>query len=232
MRSDRLTVRAILLSLALLGGHRVAEASVTVPAEVERALLDVARKELAQDALAAGAESTRSGGNEDASHSDGRKDAVHAGGSEEPVGSVALSVEGEAISLSSSQRAELAKILDREVGESLRRYAVIRNGTEILLLGYLDTHRVRTVSESLCIVLTPSGEVRDVLVLAFAEPPEYQPAPVWYAQFRGLEPESRLKYGREIDAVTGATLTGRATVDAVARVRKIHRWLLEQEARP
>src|SRR5690606_4476641 len=112
MRSDRLTVRAILLSLALLRGHRVAEAAVTVPPEVERALLDVARKELAQDALAAGAESTRSGGNEDASHSDGRKDAVHAGGSEEPVGSVALSVEGEAISLSSSQRAELAKILD------------------------------------------------------------------------------------------------------------------------
>lgn len=94
--------------------------------------------------------------------------------------------------------------------------------------GYVDTHRVRTLPESVLIVLGREGTVRHVDVLAFAEPPEYKPAARWYEQFDGLARGDALKYGREIHAVTGATLTGRATVDAVARVSVLHRLLMEE----
>lgn len=216
MRSESLSVRAvILLSLALLASHRAAHAAV--PEEVERALLGAARDHLEQSSSAGAGIGSGSG----------RADSVR----DDATDSGTLSVTEQLVPLSPTERAELSEVLDAKVAESLSRYVVARSEGDTVLFGYLDTHRVRTVSESLLITLTPSGEVRDVLVLAFAEPPEYRPAPVWYAQFRGLEPESRLKYGREIDAVTGATLTGRATVDAVSRVRKIHRWLLGQKAR-
>jgi hypothetical protein len=242
MRSENLTVRvAILLSLALVGSHRAGVASAgtdpgavavaqdsradsrlsaAVPEEVERALLEASREDLAKgsDGADAGA-GIGSGSN--------RPDSAR----EDAAGPGALSVTEQLLRLLPAEREEIAEILDSKVEESLSRYVVTRREGDTFLFGYLDTHRVRTVSESLLITLTPSGEVRHVLVLAFAEPPEYRPAPVWYAQFRGLEPESRLKYGREIDAVTGATLTGRATVDAVSRVRKIHQWLLDQEVR-
>ena len=242
MRSENLTVRvAILLSLALVGSHRAGVASAgtepgavavaqdaradrrlsaAVPEEVERALLEASREDLAKgsDGADAGA-GIGSGSN--------RPDSAR----EDAAGPGALSVTEQLLRLLPAEREEIAEILDSKVEESLSRYVVTRREGDTFLFGYLDTHRVRTVSESLLITLTPSGEVRHVLVLAFAEPPEYRPAPVWYAQVRGLEPESRLKYGREIDAVTGATLTGRATVDAVSRVRKIHQWLLDQEVR-
>jgi transcriptional regulator of nitric oxide reductase len=50
------------------------------------------------------------------------------------------------------------------------------------LLGYaaIETSTVRTKPETLMIVLTPDGELRNVYMLAFHEPPEYQPPDRWF----------------------------------------------------
>lgn len=94
---------------------------------------------------------------------------------------------------------------------------------------YLDTHRVRTLPESLLVVVSPAGEVIRVEVVTFREPLEYLPRAGWYAQFEGRALDDELELERAIRPVTGATLTARATTDAVRRVLAIHRVLDEGE---
>ena len=141
-----------------------------------------------------------------------------------------LRIEAEVFFLSDEEVASLSQRLERQVEPVIVRYVVRANET-VLGVGYVDTHRVRTLSESILIVIDASGALKTIGVLAFGEPKEYLPHERWYAQFDGLSLDAPIKYGREIDAVTGATLTGRSTVDAVARVAMLHEALLHEPYR-
>lgn len=94
--------------------------------------------------------------------------------------------------------------------------------------GYLDRHRVRTEPETLLVALDTKGAVRSIEVLAFREPIDYLPRKLWYRQFEQRSLDRELELGRGIDGVTGATLTARATTNAVRRVLALDRVLREQ----
>ena len=104
-------------------------------------------------------------------------------------------------------------------------YTAVRDGRPAGT-AWFDTHRVRTLPETLMIVVDPQGRVTRIEVISFREPEEYMPRGAWYDQFRGkgLGPDLQIK--RAIRPVTGATLTARATTDAVRRVLALHRVLL------
>jgi hypothetical protein len=90
---------------------------------------------------------------------------------------------------------------------------------------YFDSHVVRTLPETLMVVVDPQGRVARVEVLAFAEPEDYLPPGRWYGQFLGNGLSNELALGRRIRGVTGASLTARATTEAVRRVLAIHQVL-------
>ncbi|HVS03846.1 MAG TPA: FMN-binding protein [Thermoanaerobaculia bacterium] len=92
-------------------------------------------------------------------------------------------------------------------------------------VAYFDVHRVRTLPETLMVVVDPHGAVARVEVLAFDEPQEYVPRDAWYQQFPGRSLDAELQLKRGIHPVTGATLTARATTDATRRVLALHRVL-------
>jgi len=94
---------------------------------------------------------------------------------------------------------------------------------------YFDAHRVRTLPETLLVVIDARGAVERVEVLSFDEPEEYIPRSVWYEQFDGERLDDDLELARGIDGVTGATLTARATTNAVRRVLAVH-MVLEETA--
>lgn len=98
-------------------------------------------------------------------------------------------------------------------------------------VAYFDAHRVRTEPETLLIVVDPAGKVRRVEILSFDEPADYIPRPPWYAQFQGLELSDELALRRGIRGVAGASLTARATTEAVRRVLALHRVLAEPPAK-
>ena len=100
-------------------------------------------------------------------------------------------------------------------------YGATRDGQPVCV-AYFDTHRVRTLPETVMVVVDPQGKVARVEVLSFEEPEQYLPRGPWYGQFggRALGPELDLKRG--IHPVTGATLTARATTEAVRRVLALH----------
>jgi hypothetical protein len=93
---------------------------------------------------------------------------------------------------------------------------------------YFDAHRVRTLPETLMVVVAPDGTLRSIELLSFDEPEEYIPRRAWYEQFEGEALDDDLEVWRGIDGVTGATLTARSTTRAVRRILALHR-VLEDE---
>ena len=90
---------------------------------------------------------------------------------------------------------------------------------------YLETHIVRTLPESILVVLDPQGRVSKVEILSFDEPDQYRPKPRWMEQFAGRALDPDLSLSKGIRGVTGATLSSRAITEAVRRVLATHRVL-------
>lgn len=95
---------------------------------------------------------------------------------------------------------------------------VVRYRSDCGGVAYFDVHRVRTLAETVMVVVDSEGRVARLEVMSFLEPEEYIPRRSWYDQFLRLRLDSRLRLKRSIHAVTGATLTARATTDAVRRI--------------
>lgn len=91
------------------------------------------------------------------------------------------------------------------------------------ILGYaaIESHTVRTKPETLLIVLTEDGALRDIRTLAFHEPPEYQPSERWYAQLVN-QPIEELSFSGKIQAITGATLSTRAALNSARKVLAVY----------
>ncbi len=87
---------------------------------------------------------------------------------------------------------------------------------------YFDSHRVRTLQETLMIVVGSDGKALRVDVLAFGEPPDYLPKKGWLDQFTGRGLDDELSVKRGIHGITGATLSSQAATDAVRRILAIH----------
>jgi electron transport complex protein RnfG len=130
-------------------------------------------------------------------------------------------IRSQVIFLTDPEKQEVQKISGAAVSTALvASYRALQNGKEIGR-AYLDTHTVRTKKESLLVILHQDGTLKRVEVVAFLEPPEYLPSERWYQQFEGNGCDENLKLGRDILAVTGATLTAKATTEAVRRVMTI-----------
>lgn len=100
-------------------------------------------------------------------------------------------------------------------------YRGVRGGT-VTGIAYFDTHRVRTLSEVLMVVVGPGGEVQRIEVLRFAEPQEYKASERWLDQFENKTLTPALSVKRDIVNMTGATLTSTAVTRAARRVLALH----------
>ena len=102
------------------------------------------------------------------------------------------------------------------------RWIGTRDG-EAIGVAYFDTHRVRTLDETIMVVVGPEGEVIRVEILAFHEPEDYLPRDLWIDQFNGRRLDSDLNVDRGIHGITGATLSAHAVTDATRRILAVHR---------
>jgi Na+-translocating ferredoxin:NAD+ oxidoreductase RnfG subunit len=111
------------------------------------------------------------------------------------------------------------------------RYRGVRDGRD-LGTAYFDTHTVRTLPETLMILVGGDGRVVRVEVLSFDEPRDYLPRSGWYSQFDGRALDEDLSLKQGIRGVTGATLSSRAATEAVRRALAIHRVLSDERDGP
>ena len=129
--------------------------------------------------------------------------------------------------LTDAQRDKASRAARAKVDSSLVVAYVGRTGKGILGTAYFDTHTVRTMPETLLVVVRPDGTLGGVEVVAFGEPEDYLPRRRWLTLFSGRRLDPDLAVGRGLAHVTGATLTTRSIADAARRVLAIHAVISE-----
>jgi hypothetical protein len=105
------------------------------------------------------------------------------------------------------------------------RYAGSNPAGVVLGWAYFDTHMVRTLPETVMIVVNAESQVDRIEILSFDEPPDYFPRQRWIDQFKGRKLDDDLSLKRKIRPISGASLTGRAIVNASRKVLALHHVL-------
>lgn len=83
---------------------------------------------------------------------------------------------------------------------------------------FIDTHNVRSLPETVMLVITPDGDILGTHLLAFHEPAEYMlPAP-WFDQLAGERLDAGLSLRGRVDAVSGSTMSAQAVTASVRRL--------------
>lgn len=105
-------------------------------------------------------------------------------------------------------------------------YSVTRQGK---LLGwvYLDTHRVRTLNETIFISIDADHKVHNVQILNFHEPQEYIATDRFLALMKGRTQANRPSIRGDIPLIAGATLTSGAIASSVSRILAVHKVVQE-----
>jgi len=131
--------------------------------------------------------------------------------------------------------AEELKRASAEAGETidtglLVAYKVTKAGA-LIGWAYLDTHRVRTLNETILICIDGAERIMHVEVLNFNEPQEYIASDRFLELFRGKRLDAQLSLKGSVPTITGATLTCGAITSAARRVLALHKIVLEAEKR-
>ncbi len=133
----------------------------------------------------------------------------------------AAEVEMLPVFLTEQQRKEIEQLARTKLDSNLYTWYVGKRAGEDIGYAAIETHTVRTKPETLLIVLRPDGQLQRIEVLAFHEPPEYQPPERWFAQLFD-KPIGDLRLGGAVEGITGATLSARAALDSVRKVLAIY----------
>lgn len=138
-------------------------------------------------------------------------------------------IEPETFVLDEAQARRIEELSRSKLESKLVRVWRGTRGGELLGFALIDVHNVRTLPEAFLVVLTPEGTLRTLRLLAFHEPPEYEPPERWYAQFLGKSLEQPLRVGGDVHGIVGATLSAQATTQGVRRALAIYQVLLRKE---
>ena len=133
--------------------------------------------------------------------------------------------------LTEAEAKDVAALAGGPAPSALAVAYVATKGGRLVGTAYFDTHVVRTLPETLMVVITPAGTIGRIEVLSFSEPEDYLPRGHWYEQFPGKALDEELSLKRSIRPVSGATLTARATTEAARRVLALHRVLSRRPAK-
>jgi hypothetical protein len=141
-------------------------------------------------------------------------------------------VERRTLYLTADQAARAAAAAGVPVESRVVAYYVGLEGDRAIGYAYFDTHLVRTLPETIMVLVAPEGTMRRIDIVSFDEPEDYLATDRWLAQFggRGLDDDLTLKGG--IRTLTGATLSARAVTQAARRVLALHRLFVAPPAAP
>jgi hypothetical protein len=126
------------------------------------------------------------------------------------------------------QTANIEKQAKIKLGSGMLTFYVGKQQDKILGYAAIESITVRTKPETLMIVLTPEGELRNVTTLAFHEPPEYQPPERWFEQLY-KKPLTELDFNKGVDGIAGATLSTRADISSIRKVMATYQVMIKAQ---
>ncbi len=113
----------------------------------------------------------------------------------------------------------------RESGVDFDDQLIIRYAGSDGRFAYFDTHRVRTLPETIVVVVAADGKIDRIDILSFDEPTDYFPKRRWIDQFLGRRLDRDLALNGAIRPISGASLTSRAIVNASRKILALHHVL-------
>ena len=130
-------------------------------------------------------------------------------------------IESRPVFLSDEQSARIEKLAMVKLDTQL--FTFFEGYREGKLVGYavIESHTVRTQPETLLIVLSPSGDLVKSEILAFHEPPEYQPPSAWFATLLN-KPIGDLRQNQGVDGISGATLSVKASLEGIRKTLAVY----------
>lgn len=129
-------------------------------------------------------------------------------------------VEEVPVFISDEQAVRIEKAARTKLDSRLFTFYVGKRDGKVLGYAAIESHTVRTQPETLLVVLSPSGELVRTEMLAFHEPPEYQPPARWFERLYH-RPAAELQLNQGVDGISGATLSSRAGLDSIRKVMAI-----------
>ena len=96
---------------------------------------------------------------------------------------------------------------------------------------YFESHLVRTMNETIMVVVAAGSQVAFVEILSFAEPEDYLASKRWLGQFPGRKLDDDLALRRGLRNIAGASLTSEAVTRAVRRALAVHQVLNAKPAK-
>lgn len=110
-----------------------------------------------------------------------------------------------------------AKLVQKKAKARLKskifKYFIAKVDKKVVGYGILVSRKVRSKNAVVMYLIDVNGVMRNVKVIAFNEPLEYLASEKWTSQFNNTSYEKKLKVGKDIPTITGATLTARSMVD-------------------
>lgn len=95
---------------------------------------------------------------------------------------------------------------------------------------YIDSHLVRTLNETVVATIS-DNQIEDYSIASFMEPMEYRPSVKWLAQMKNRNVKSNMQLYQDIDGITGATLSARATINTVKKLLILHQILIANDVK-
>jgi Na+-translocating ferredoxin:NAD+ oxidoreductase RnfG subunit len=138
-------------------------------------------------------------------------------------------VESKSLFPDEQQTANIEQLAKAKLASGMLTFYVGTLQDKVLGYAAIETITVRTKPETLLIVLTPEGELRNVTTLAFHEPPEYQPPERWFEQLY-KKSLGDMAFNKGIDGIAGATLSTRADLDSVRKIMAVYQVMVKTKA--
>jgi Na+-translocating ferredoxin:NAD+ oxidoreductase subunit G len=119
------------------------------------------------------------------------------------------------IFLNKEQVKEIESIAKTKLHSKLYVFYEGKKGNETLGYAVIDTHKLRTKTETVITVINPDGTHKLTEILAFFEPSEYMPSKSWLKLYQNKPLDDSLWLGRTIPNITGATITSNSLMKSI-----------------
>lgn len=119
----------------------------------------------------------------------------------------AITVEKVTVILDNEQADQIEQISKTKLDSKIHFFYEFRDESEILGYGIVDTHILRTKSETVLYLIDKNGDIINSEILAFFEPADYMPPAKWLNLYDKKNIEDELRIGKKIPNITGATIT-------------------------
>lgn len=126
-------------------------------------------------------------------------------------------VERKTLFLNEDQIREIQQTSKTKVDSKMVVYYTGKLQEKVLGYAFFETNTVRTMPATVMVVLTPTGSVKFVEVLAFYEPPDYIPPKNWLGLFNNKTIEDNIHVKKGIPNISGASLTANSIAVSVRR---------------